>query len=202
VAKLSDVTTSLLGRRLLLRPLRAEDYWSWQEVRRRNADWLNKWEPRRPAGAPDPAADRSAFALRCHARDREWQSGVGYGFGVFVGGVFCGEINLNSVQRGPFQSAYLGYWIDEEQAGNGYTPEGVVMVLRFGFEELKLHRVQISIVPRNQASLRVVEKVELRNEGIAERYLEINGVWEDHVRYAITSEEWLARKDELVALWL
>lgn len=193
---------SLLGRRILLRPLRPEDFWKWQEVRRRNVDWLTRWEPRRPPGSPDPADDRSAFALRCHARDREWQLGTGYGFGMFVGGVFCGEINLNSVQRGPFQSAYLGYWIDQEQAGNGYTPEGVVLVFKYSFEELRLHRIQISIVPRNVASLRVVEKLKLRNEGVAVRYLEINGMWEDHVRFAITAEEWEERRDDLCRQWL
>ncbi len=196
------VNTSLLGRRILLRPLRPDDFWAWQEVRRRNLDWLTKWEPRRPEGTPDPMTDRSAFALRCHARDREWQSGAGYGFGVFVGGSFCGEINLNAVQRGPFQSSYLGYWIDEEQAGRGYIPEGVVMVIRFAFEELKLHRVQISIVPRNTSSRRVVEKLGLRNEGTALRYLQINGVWEDHLRFAITGEEWVQRRAELTEAWL
>jgi ribosomal-protein-alanine N-acetyltransferase len=146
--------------------------------------------------------DRNAFSLRCHARDREWQLGTGFGFGVFVGGVFCGEINLNSVQRGPFQNAYVGYWIDEEMAGNGYTPEGVIMVAKFAFEELMLHRIQVSIVPRNTASRRVAEKLELRNEGTAVRYLEINGVWEDHVRYAMTREEWIVRAADLAATWL
>jgi [ribosomal protein S5]-alanine N-acetyltransferase len=48
----------------------------------------------------------------------------------------------------------------------------------------------------------VVEKLEIRNEGVAERYLEINGTWEDHVRYAITVEEWIERRDELVERWL
>jgi hypothetical protein len=70
------------------------------------------------------------------------------------------------------------------------------------FEDLRLHRVQISIIPRNQASRRVAEKLELRNEGLAERYLEINGVWEDHFRFAITAEEWAERRDELVTGWL
>ena len=196
------VNTSLLGRRLLLRPLKPEDFWAWQEVRVRNADWLTKWEPRRAQGAPDPVTDRSAFALRCHARDREWQSGSGYGFGMFVGGSFCGEINLNSVQRGPFQNAYLGYWIDEEQAGKGYTPEGVVLLFRFAFEELRLHRVQIAIVPRNRSSLRVVEKLGLRDEGTALRYLEIDGVWEDHARFALTVEDWQERRTELTEEWL
>ena len=119
-----------------------------------------------------------------------------------MGSQFAGEINLNSIQRGPFQNAYVGYWIDEAQAGNGYVPEAVVLVLRFAFEELGLHRVQIAIIPRNTASRRVVEKLELREEGVAERYLEINGVWEDHVRYAMTSEEWDVRRDELLTAWV
>ncbi len=174
----------------------------WQEVRRRNHAWLTKWEPSRPPGAPDVVEDRGAFALRCHAREREWQLGSGFGFGVFVNGNFAGEINLNSVQRGAFQSSYLGYWIDEARAGQSYTPEGVLLVVRFALEQLGLHRVQISIVPRNSASRRVVEKLGVRSEGVAVRYLEINGTWEDHIRFAITSEEWADRKAELEAEWL
>jgi ribosomal-protein-alanine N-acetyltransferase len=62
--------------------------------------------------------------------------------------------------------------------------------------------VEISIIPRNHASRRVVEKLGIREEGIAQRFLEIDGVWEDHVRYAITAEEWAAREPSLVAEWL
>jgi ribosomal-protein-alanine N-acetyltransferase len=76
------------------------------------------------------------------------------------------------------------------------------VVCRFAFDEIGLHRLQISIIPRNAASHRVVAKLDIRAEGIAERYLEINGVWEDHVRYAITSEEWELRREEISAGWL
>lgn len=193
---------SLLGRRVLLRRLEVSDFGMWREVRRRNVNWLTKWEPSRPVGAPDVYEDRNAFRLRCQAREREWQGGTGFGFGIFVDGYLSGEINLNSVQRGPFQSAYVGYWMDEAAAGNSYVPEALVVLARYAFDELRLHRLQISIVPRNGPSRRVVEKLGLRSEGIAERYLEINGVWEDHIRYAITSEEWSLRRDELAALWL
>ena len=137
----------------------------------------------RQAGAPDPTVDRDAFSVRCAARQRERALGTGHGFGIFFEGRFCGEINLSSIQRGPFQNAYVGYWIDQRWAGNGYMPESVVVLARFAFEELHLHRLQISIIPRNTASRRVVEKLGLRDEGIALRYLEIDGVWEDHVRY-------------------
>ncbi|MDQ2728516.1 MAG: GNAT family N-acetyltransferase [Actinomycetota bacterium] len=193
----------LRGQRVLLRPLVGSDFEAWQEVRIRARDWLVKWEPRPLPGQPDPTEDRRIFAARCGARERERQLGTGYGFGIFIEGRrFAGEINLSSVQRGPFQNAYIGYWIDEAAAGHGYTPEAVVAVCRFAFEDLALHRLQASIIPRNIASHRVVAKVGLRNEGTALRYLEIDGVWEDHVRYAITAEDWAERRDHYISTWL
>jgi ribosomal-protein-alanine N-acetyltransferase len=196
-----DVTT-LFGRRVMLRPLVVSDFPSWREVRLRCGEWLTQWEPQRLAGQPDPSRDRDAFAVRCSARQRERQLGTGYGFGIFVAGDFCGEINLSAVQRGPFQSSYVGYWMDEARAGQGYVPEALVVLARFAFEDLHLHRIQIAIIPRNAASRRVVDKLGIREEGVALRYLEINGVWEDHVRYAMTTEEWVERREELELGWL
>jgi ribosomal-protein-alanine N-acetyltransferase len=192
----------LRGRRVLLRPLGAGDFEVWREVRIRSRDWLVKWEPKPVPGQPDPVVDRRAFVARCSARQRERELGTGYGFGVFVDRRFAGEINISSVQRGPFQNAYVGYWIDQAMAGNGYIPEAFVLVARFAFEDLMLHRLQVAIIPRNQPSLRVAEKLGLRNEGVALRYLEINGVWEDHVRFAITAEDWAERRDELLREWV
>ena len=76
------------------------------------------------------------------------------------------------------------------------------MVARFAFEELHLHRLEICIVPRNTNSRRVMEKLGVREEGVAVRYLEINGVWEDHMRFGITAEEWHERRAELTATWI
>lgn len=194
--------TTLFGRRVLLRPLEPSDFAKWQAVRRRNDEWLTKWEPQRLPGQPDVIEDAHAFGVRCSARLRERQLGTGYGFGVFVEGNFCGEVNLNSIQRGPFQNAYVGYWIDEKLAGNGYIPEALVVVLRFAFEELHLHRVQAAIVPRNESSRRVAKKLDLREEGTALKYLEINGVWEDHIRMALTVEDWSERGTELTESWI
>jgi [ribosomal protein S5]-alanine N-acetyltransferase len=194
--------TRLYGRRVLLRPLVPADFPSWSEVRVRNESWLLPWEPQRSPGHPDPTRDRDAFTVRCHARERERQLGTGYGFGIFLDQALAGEINLNAIQRGPFQNAYIGYWVDEAMAGCGLVPEAVVVLTRFAFEELRLHRIQIAIIPRNARSRRVMEKLRFREEGVAQRYLEINGVWEDHVRYAITVEEWAQRKGELAADWL
>jgi len=194
--------TSLFGRRIMMRPLTVKDFPAWREVRRANSEWLTKWEPQRNPSHPDVVESRDAFSVRCSARQRERQLGTGFGFGVFVDGRFRGEININAVHRGPFQSAYVGYWIDQRVAGQGYTPESLVVILRHAFEDLQLHRLQVSIIPRNQASIRVVEKLDLRLEGLAERYLEINGVWEDHYRYAVTTEEWQQRGPAWVADWI
>jgi ribosomal-protein-alanine N-acetyltransferase len=180
----------------------ARDFEAWREVRQGNADWLLPWEPQRLPGQPDATSDRDAFAVRCSARERERQLGTGYGFGIFVDGAFAGEINLNAIQRGPFQNAYVGYWIAREFAGRGYVPEALVATMQMAFEELHLHRIQVAIIPRNEASHRVVEKLGLRQEGVAERYLEINGRWEDHVRYAMTVEEWQVKGPDLVQAWL
>ncbi len=191
----------LAGRRVTLRTLTERDYDGWIEVRNRCRDWLVPWEPR-PHGAPQPAEDRASFSARCAIRERERQLGTGFGFGVFAEGRFAGEITLSSIQRGPFQSGFIGYWIDQAAAGRGYIPEAVVLVLHFAFEALRLHRVEISIIPRNTASRRVVEKLGLRMVGVSERLLEIDGVWEDHARFAITAEEWTTLRSELLGGWL
>ena len=195
------IPLELSGWRVRLRTLTEDDYQEWHAVRTRCRDWLVPWEPR-PAGAPPAPEDRGSFAARCAARERERQIGSGYGFGIFVEGKLTGEITLSSVQRGPFQNAFVGYWVDRDLAGQGIVPEAVVVVLRFAFEELGLHRVEIAIVPRNHASRRVADKLGLREESVALRYLEIDGRWEDHVRYAITAEEWAQRRDELLLAWL
>jgi ribosomal-protein-alanine N-acetyltransferase len=192
---------TLHGRRVVLRTMNEQDYETWFEVRSRCRDWLLKWEPR-SAHATHLAEDHRSFVSRCAVRERERQIGTGFGFGIFFEGRFIGEITLSSIQRGPLQSAYVGYWIDEAVAGQGLMPEAVVTMLQYAFESLRLHRVEINIIPRNAPSRRVVEKLGLRVEGIAERYLEIDGAWEDHARYAITAEEWSDRAPELVANWL
>jgi len=185
-----------------MRPLAASDFRQWSEVRQRNAAWLTVWEPMRQPTLPDPVTERSAFATRCVQRDRDRANGVAYQFGLFVDQQIAGEINLNNVIRGAMQSGTIGYWIDERHAGQAFVAEGVTALIQFAFEQLGLHRVEICIVPRNTNSRRVMEKLAIRDEGVALRYLEINGVWEDHIRYAMTTEEWFTRRDELVAAWL
>jgi len=198
----ADGVRRLHGRRVVLRPLGPGDFDAWSRVRRLNDEWLRGWEPRRPPLANDPTHQSDTFSTRCAMRDREAANGTAFGFGLFVGDDLAGEINLNHVLRGALQSATIGYWIDQAWAGQSLMPEGVVVLAQFAFEQLDLHRLEICIVPRNHNSRRVMEKLGLREEGVALRYLEINGVWEDHVRYGVTIEEWQSRRDELRQQWM
>jgi ribosomal-protein-alanine N-acetyltransferase len=189
---------SLVGPRVVLRALDGDDFEAWRDIRLRCRDWLEPWEPLPEPGSPDPVSDREAFRARCGAWERQRQFDTAYGYGLFLrDGTLLGEVSLGSVLRGPFQSGFIGYWIDEKHAGNSYVPEGVALVIRYGFDTLGLHRLEAAIVPRNDKSRRVAEKLGLRDEGTARRFLQIRGVWEDHVRYAITREDWDARRETL-----
>jgi [ribosomal protein S5]-alanine N-acetyltransferase len=194
------VVTTIRTRRLRLRPLTTRDFAQYREVRSTNREWLAQWEPQLVTGAINPADDPSAFGSRCSARDRERQLGNGYAFGVFHQDRFCGEVNVNNVVRGAFRNGHVGYWVDQRAAGLGIIPESLVGVFGFAFDDIDLHRLEINIIPRNARSLRVVEKLGLRQEGVSERLIEIDGVWEDHARFAITAEEWAERRDELRGL--
>ena len=201
-ARPSSVGLRLYGRRVVLRPLVPQDFNAWSEVRRRNGEWLTQWEPRGQPHHPAPETNREVFAARCGSRDRERLAGSQYAFGIFVDGAFAGEINLNNVVRGAMQSATIGYWIDRARAGRSLMSEAIVVLAQFAFEDLNLHRFEICIIPRNSNSRRVVEKLQLREEGTALRFLEINGAWEDHVRFGLTIEEWNERSEQLVKDWL
>jgi ribosomal-protein-alanine N-acetyltransferase len=91
--------------------------------------------------------------------------------------------------RGAWQNATLGYFIASSHRGRGLASQGVGLVVGYGFEHAKLHRVQAGVMPRNEASAKVLLKNGFRYEGRSPRYLRINGVWEDHDMYALTVED-------------
>ena len=92
-----------------------------------------------------------------------------------------GIIGLNNVIWGAFCSAFLGYKLDKDYTNKGYMSVAVEMLVEYAFEELGLHRIEANVMPRNKASLRVLEKNQFINEGISKYYMNINGVWEDHI---------------------
>jgi ribosomal-protein-alanine N-acetyltransferase len=101
-----------------------------------------------------------------------------------------GFFNISQIARGSLQSAYLGYAAAQKYAGQGYMREGIELVLRVAFSELRLHRLEANIQPGNQVSLALARGAGFKREGFSPRYLKISGRWRDHERWALLAEDW------------
>ena len=100
-----------------------------------------------------------------------------------------GQLTVSSITWGSLRSANVGYWIDEAHAGRDITPTAVALAVDHCFQVCRLHRLEVCIRPENAPSLRVVEKLGFRPEGLRQRYLHIDGAWRDHATFALTEEE-------------
>jgi [ribosomal protein S5]-alanine N-acetyltransferase len=185
------LTTRIATDRLLLRPPRTTDVPELRRALRSNAAHLQPWSVA-PGPGEDPASLTSVSGAILRHR-REWKRGQSFVMMLTPQdreGRIIGRIALGGILLGAFQSAYLGYWMDAEHQGRGLMTEAVRAATTFAFRVAGLHRVQAAVMPRNTASLRVLDKAGYRREGVASRYLCIAGKWEDHVLFALTTEEW------------
>jgi ribosomal-protein-alanine N-acetyltransferase len=172
-----------------VRPTDRADLQELLALRLANRDHTGAWEPVRDRSF----YTRAGQALELDLDAQAWAAGTAYAFAVLDaqgGDRLIGRVALANIVRGAWQNATLGYWIDAASGGVGHGTRAVRLVLAFAFEDAGLHRVQPAIIPRNVRSRRVAEKAGFRREGLAARYLNINGVWEDHDIWAMTAEEW------------
>jgi [ribosomal protein S5]-alanine N-acetyltransferase len=183
-------TARLEGTGLYLRPHEPGDAPALLDVVVRNRDFLSGFEPPRPEGHYTLEGQKLLVQV-----DRErWDAGVRYAFGIFLpSGRVAGRVALDNVVMGAWHNATLGYYVDRELNGRGLCTRAVALVAQFAFEHAGLHRIQAAVMPHNAASVRVLEKVGFRHEGLAKRYLFIDGAWEDHDIYALTVEDWSYR---------
>ena len=102
-----------------------------------------------------------------------------------------GLSNFSQIFRGPFQACYLGYQIDAAYEGKGLMSEAIERATQYMFEEQNIHRIMANYMPSNTRSARLLEKLGFTIEGKAEKYLLINGQWEDHVLTSLTNQKWV-----------
>lgn len=169
-----------------LRPIEQSDAHDWREVRARNTDWLRPWDATVPPGAQGRPATFRGMVKRLTKLAR---LGEAMPFVVEVEGRLVGQVTVSNIVRGSGQFASVGYWVDRRVAGRGVMPLAVAMTIDHCFLVAGLHRIEISIRPENTNSLRVVEKLEIREVGYAPKFLHIDGEWRDHRQFAITAEE-------------
>ena len=149
-----------------------------------NRPWLRPWEATNPES---PNSFDVRGQLRGLLRQLDDQSGMP--FVIEVQGQVQGQLNVANVMYGSVSSAVLGYWVSPEVAGRGVMPISVALVTDYLMDQVGLHRVEINVRPENAASLRVIQKLGFRYEGLKQRYIHINGDWRDHYVFAITKEE-------------
>ncbi len=181
---------TLRGQRVMLRLPQMRDYESWHSLRRASQDFLRPFEPR----WTELDLSRRVYSMRVRRAREEAEQGTDYTFFIFLGEgrdeQLVGGITLSNIRRRAAQFVSLGYWMGQPHAGKGIMTEAVGVVLPFIFEVLDLHRAHAAFLPSNIASRRVLEKNGFVEEGYAERYLQINGRWEDHVLMGLTEERW------------
>ena len=177
----------LNGQGVRLRPPKWVDHQEWMELRQASRAFLQPWEP--TWGEDD--LTRPAFRRRLASYQRDIEAGVAFPFFVFreEDGALVGGVTLSNVRRGVAQMASLGYWVGQPFARRGYTLAGVRAVIGFAFEQLGLHRVEAACLPHNTPSMRLLETVGFRREGLARGLVCINGRWQDHVVLAILADD-------------
>lgn len=158
------------------------------QLRKRNRDFFQVFEPLRPDSHYTYEAQLNE--IRKYKVDAENDQGYTMGILLCKSNRLIGRISLSGIVRGPFQNANLGYYLDKEFNGKGYVSEAVSLLLYMAFNKLNLHRIQAAVMPKNIGSIKILEKNKFRKEGLAMNYLNINGVWEDHEIYALTKEEY------------
>lgn len=169
-------------KRLYLRVLKPNSAREVLDYYKRNHNFLVLWEPKRPRDFYTYSYHKNELNYEYNAfKDRKLAR-----FWIFKksDNKLIGNLCYSNIVMGNFKSCFLGYKLDKEETNNGYITEAIEKTIQIMFEEFGLHRIEVNIIPRNTSSLKVVEKLKFEQEGYSKRYLEINGVWEDHVHFA------------------
>lgn len=179
-----DLTASRQHGPISIRLVRQRDARTLQDELLGNRSWLRPWEATSPDGPV-------SFDMRVGIRRllQQYRDGGGVPLVMEYQGEIAGQLNVWGIARGSLASATIGYWVSERFAGHGITPTCVAMATDMCFTDLRLHRMEICIRPENQASLRVVQKLGFRYEGLRRRYIHIDGDWRDHYAFALVREE-------------
>jgi ribosomal-protein-alanine N-acetyltransferase len=177
----------IAGEGIYLRTPSLADYSGWAELRAKSRAFLTPWEPTWPADD----LTRTAFRRRVRRYHNEIREDHAYPFFIIgqADHKLLGGITLSNVTRGMTQMATLGYWMGEPYAGQGVMTAAVRAIAPFAFGSLHLHRVEAACLPHNQASIRLLERVGFKREGLARGLVCINGRWQDHVVFALLADD-------------
>lgn len=177
-----EAVPTLSGKGVFLRVPQMIDYPAWAVLRDESRGFLQPWEPT----WPHDDVSRLAYRKRLKRYVRELELDQAYPFFVFrEDGELVGGVTVSQIRRGVSQTCSIGYWMGQRHAGKGHMTAAVRALTPFVFESLKLRRIEAACLPRNAASIRLLERTGFKREGYAREYLCIAGLWQDHLLYAL-----------------
>jgi ribosomal-protein-alanine N-acetyltransferase len=187
LARSVDPQPLVRGDGLYLRPAVAADYSAWARLREQSRAFLTPWEP---TWLSDDLT-RAAFRRRLRRQAEEIAGDESFAFLIFdsTSDELLGGLTLGGIRRGVAQAATLGYWMGAPYAGKGRMTRAVAAVVRFGFDSLRLHRIEAACIPDNAPSIALLERNGFEREGFARAYLKINDAWRDHILLALLEGE-------------
>ncbi|HTR92151.1 MAG TPA: GNAT family protein [Trebonia sp.] len=103
-------------------------------------------------------------------------------------GEIAGSLNLNSIIRGAFQNASVGYWVSQARAGHGLASAALAEAIGLAFGDLGLHRLDAATLLHNTPSQHVLTRNGFRPFAVAESYLKIAGRWQDHILFSLLNK--------------
>jgi ribosomal-protein-alanine N-acetyltransferase len=176
----TDPPPSIEGDGVLLRTPQMTDFDEWAALREASREFLTPWEPT----WPNDDLTRAAFRRRLKRYAEDLRTDQGYAFLIYADAALVGGLTLANIRRGVAQAGSLGYWMGLPFVRHGYMTAAVRAVTGFGFDTLRLHRLEAACLPSNAGSIRLLENTGFVREGYAREYLCINGAWQDHLLYA------------------
>lgn len=183
-----ELGSALFGETVLLRTPQMNDFDQWVDLRRGSERFLRPFEP---SWSENELTKRS-FRKRVDFYRRGQRDGSAFAFFLKsrVDQRLLGGLTLSNIRYGVISSGMLGYWIGEPYARNGYMSEAVQVLLPFAFQTLNLHRLEAACLPGNLASVALLKKSGFWQEGVARKYLRINGVWQDHLLFSLLEDDY------------
>ncbi len=140
---------------------------------------------------PYPPEAAQAFIQKT---GEQWRSGDAYVFAIIerAGDQFVGCMGIHP--QPAHNRAEVGYWVGLPYWGRGFATAALRLIIRFGFDELKLNRIAAGHFRHNRASGRVMQKAKMRYEGRLRGALCHRGEYKDELRYAILRDDYEADK--------
>jgi ribosomal-protein-alanine N-acetyltransferase len=187
LSSLAPPSLTVQGQGVFLRVPQIGDFPAWAQLREESRSFLTPWEP----VWPSDDLTRPGFRRRLRRYADDVRGDHAYPFFIFRAQdeMLVGGLMLANIRRGIVQAGTLGYWVGEAHARNGYMTAALHALLPFAFGGLSLHRVEAACIPTNVPSIRLLEKCGFVREGLARRYLCINGAWQDHYLYGLVNDD-------------